>query len=195
MPLQENDVDRLAMHDALWEQTDWFAAASAGLFDSDGVLMTAQELPETGQNSARPLSDLLRGSGVSLPQLAVRTGIKMGRLVDLARPGATANPEEIAAIEEATNGEVAINHADRQLKAITALTEVSRPTWRTARQRWTQDKRCGGESEDPVALVKHLLEQPMAARSIRQEHEPADKQQRLRQHWREQVAMILSEYK
>src|SRR6266571_4519699 len=194
-PLSENDVDRLAMHDALWEQTDWFAAASAGLIDSDGALMAARELPGTGQNSAQPLSDLLRGSGLSLPQLAARTGIKMGRLVDLARPGATANPEEIAAIEEATSGEVAINYGDQQLKAMTALTEVSRPTWRAARQRWTQDKRRGAESEDPAALVTHLLEQPMAARSIHQEYEAADAQQRLRQYWRERVSMILSEYK
>jgi len=183
------------MHDALWEQTDWFAAASAGLIDSDGLLTTARELCGTEQNSGQPLSDLLRGSGLSLRQLAARTGIKMGRLVDLARPGTTANPEEIAAIEEATSGEVAINSADQQLKAMTALTEVSRPTWRAARQRWTQDKRCGGESEDPVALVRHLLEQPMAARSIHQEHESADAQQRLQQCWRERVAMILSEYK
>ena len=42
MPLSENDVDRLAMHDALREQSDWFAAAGAGLIDSDGVLTAAQ---------------------------------------------------------------------------------------------------------------------------------------------------------
>ena len=91
----------------------------------------------------------------------------MGRLVDLARPGATAKPEEIAAIEEATSGEVVTNSADQQLKAVTALTEVSRPTWRTARQCWTQDNWHDAESEDPAALVTHLLEHPVAARSIR----------------------------
>ena len=37
--------------------------------------------------------------------MAERTGISMGRLVDLARPGATANPDEIAAIEKATGAE------------------------------------------------------------------------------------------
>ena len=35
-PLTENDFDRLAMYDALQEETDWFASAGAGLFDSDG---------------------------------------------------------------------------------------------------------------------------------------------------------------
>ena len=40
----------------------------------------------------------------------------------------------------------------------------------------------------------HLLEHPVAARSIRRDRAPADDQQRLRQHWRERVAMILSEY-
>jgi hypothetical protein len=118
----------------------------------------------------------------------------MGRLVDLARPGATAKPEEIAAIEEATSGEVATDSPDQQLKAMTALTEVSRPAWRAARQRWTRDKRHDVEFEDPAALVSHLLEHPVAARSIRRELEPADDQQRLHQHWRERVAMILSEY-
>jgi hypothetical protein len=192
--LSENDVDRLAMHDALWEQSDWFAAAGAGLLDSDGVLIAAQEQPNKEQHSAQPLSDLLQGSGLSLRQLATQTGISMGRLVDLARPGATAKPEEIAAIEEATSGEVATDSADQQLKAVTALTEVSRPTWRAARQRWTQDKWHDVESEDPIALVTHLLEHPVAARSTRREREPADERQRLRQHWIERVAMVLSEY-
>ena len=192
--LSENDVDRLAMHDALWEQSEWFAAAGAGLLDSDGVLIAAQEQPNKEQHSAQPLSDLLQGSGLSLRQLATQTGISMGRLVDLARPGATAKPEEIAAIEEATSGEVATDSADQQLKAVTALTEVSMPTWRAARQRWTQDKWHDVESEDPIALVTHLLEHPVAARSTRREREPADERQRLRQHWRERVAMILSEY-
>jgi hypothetical protein len=193
-PLSENDVDRLALHDALREQSDWFAAAGAGLIDSDGVLTAAQEQPKREQHSAQPLSDLLRGSGLSLRELAAQTGISMGRLVDLARPGATAKPEEITSIEEATSGEVATTSPDQQLKAVTALTEVSRPAWRTARQRWTQDKRHGTESEDPAALVAHLLEHPVAARSIRRELEPANDQQRLLQHWRERVAMILSEY-
>ena len=192
--LSENDVDRLAMHDALREQSDWFAAAGAGLIDSNGVLTAAQEQPNKEQRSAQPLSDLLRGSGLSLRQLATQTGIDMGRLVDLARPGAIAKPDEITAIEEATSGEVATNSSDQQLKAVTALTEVSRPAWRAARQRWTRDKRNDTESEDPAALVAYLLEYPMAARSIRRDREPADDQQRLRQHWRERVAMILSEY-
>ncbi len=194
MPLSENDVDRLAMHDALWEQSDWFAAAGAGLIDSDGVVRAAREQPNREQHSAQPLSDLLRCSGLSLSQLATQTGISMGRLVDLARPGAIANSEEIAAIEEATSGKVATNSADQQLKAMTALTEVSRPAWRTARQRWTQDKRRDAESEDPIALVAYLLEYPIAARSIRREREQADERQRLREHWRERVAMILSDY-
>jgi hypothetical protein len=192
--LSENDVDRLAMHDALWEQADWFAAAGAGLIDSEGALMAARELPKTERHSAQPLSDLLHHSGLSLRQLAAQTGISMGRLVDLARPGATAKPEEITAIEEATSAEVATNSADQQLKAMTALAEVSRPTWRVARQRWTQNKLHGAESEDPVALVTYLLEHPVAARSIHREREAANEQQRLRQHWRERVAMILSEY-
>ena len=118
----------------------------------------------------------------------------MGRLVDLARPGAIAKPDEITAIEEVTSGEVATNSPDQQLKAVTALTEVSRPAWREARQRWTQDKWHDAESEDPAALVAYLLEHPVAARSIRRDGAPADDQQRLRQHWRERVAMILSEY-
>lgn len=182
------------MHDALREQSDWFAAAGAGLIDSDGILTAAQEQPNKEQRSAQPLSDLLRGSGLSLRQLAAQTGIGMGQLVDLARPGAIAKPDEITAIEEATSGEVATNSPDQQLKAVTALTEVSRPAWRTARQHWTQDKRNDTESEDPAALVAYLLEHPVAARSIRRDHAPADDQQRLRQHWRERVAMILSEY-
>jgi hypothetical protein len=192
--LSENDVDRLAMHDALRGQTDWFAAAGAGLIDSDGVLTAAQAQQMRGQHSAQPLSDLLSGSGLSLQRLSAQTGISMGRLVDLARPGATARPEEITAIEKATSGEVATNSPDQRLKAVTALAEVSRPAWRAARQRWTQDKRQTDESEDPAALVEHLLEQPIAARSIRRDHGPADDRQRLRQYWRERVAMILSDY-
>jgi len=193
--LSENDVDRLAMYDALWEQADWFVAAGAGLIDSSGVVITAQELRRTEQHSARPLSDVLCDSGLSLRQLAAQTGINMGRLLDLARVGATATPEEIGAIEEATKEEVAANNADQQFKAVTALTEVSRPTWRKARQRWTQDKRHGADLEDPAALVTHLLEHPVAARSIHREGEPADEHQRLRQYWRERVTMILGEYK
>ena len=193
-PLSENDVDRLAMHDALWEQSDWFAAAGAGLIDSDGVLRATPEQPNREPHSPQPLSDLLRCSGISLHELATQTGISMGRLVDLARPGATPKSEEIAAIEEATSGEVATNSSEQQLKAMTALTEVSRPAWRTARQRWTQDKRHDAESEDPIALVAYLLEYPVAARSIRREREPADERQRLREHWRERIAMVLSDY-
>jgi len=58
----------------------------------------------------------------------------MGRLLDLARTGSTAKPEEIAAIEQATNGTVVTSSADQQLRVITLLAEVSRPAWRTARQ-------------------------------------------------------------
>ena len=78
--LSENDVDRLAMHDALREQSDWFAAAGAGLINSDGILTAAQEQPNEERRSAQPLSDLLRGSGLSLRQLAAHTGIDMGPL-------------------------------------------------------------------------------------------------------------------
>lgn len=192
--LTENDVDRLAMYDGLREQSDWFAAAGAGLIDSNGVLLTPQTRPKTGQHSPRPLSDLLQGSGLPFREMAARSGISMGRLVDLARPGATATPEEIAAIEKTTSGEVMTASPDQQLKAVTALAEVSRPAWRRARQRWTQDKRRNTEYEDPAALVAHLLEYPVAARSIRRDQASVDEQQRLRQHWRERVAMILSEY-
>jgi hypothetical protein len=118
----------------------------------------------------------------------------MGRLVDLARQGATAKPEEITAIENATGGEAEADIPGQQLKAVTALTEVSRPAWRAARQRWTQDNRHDAESEDPAALIGHLLEHPVAARSINQDHATDDDQQRLRQYWRERVAMILSAY-
>jgi hypothetical protein len=193
--LSENDLDRLAMHDALLEQIEWFVAAGAGLVDSDGALLAARHMPAAQLHPAQPLSDLLRGSRLSLSQLAERTGINMGRLVDLARSGSTAKPHEIAAIEQATNGTAVTSSADQQLKAMTLLAEISRPTWRTARQCWTQDNRPDAEPEDPAALVTHLLEQPVAARSIHRESQPADEQERLRQHWREQVAMILSEYK
>jgi hypothetical protein len=192
--LSEDDVDRLAMHDALREESDWFAAAGAGLIDSDGVLSVPQARPKTEQHSAQPLSALLQGAGLSLRELAAQTGISMGRLVDLARPDAIAKPEEINAIEQATSGEVMTASPAQQIKAVTALTEVSRPAWREGRQRWTQAKRHDAESEDPAALVAHLLEHPMAARSTRQDNAHADEQQRLRQYWREQVAMILSEY-
>ena len=77
---------------------------------------------------------------------------------------------------------------------MTALTEVSRPAWRAARQRWTKDNRRDAESEDPGALVVYLLEHPVAARSIHRDHAARNDQERLRQHWRERVAMILSEY-
>ncbi len=119
----------------------------------------------------------------------------MGRLVDLARTGSTAKPEEVAAIEQATNGTAMTSSADQQLRAMTLLAEVSRPAWRTARQCWTQNNRHGAEPEDPAALVTNLLEQPVAARSIHRESQPADEQKRLRLYWREQLAMILSEYK
>ena len=194
-PLSENDLDRMAMHDALLEQIEWFAAAGAGLVDSDGVLTASRQMPATEQQPAQPLSDLLRGSRLPLPQLAERTGINMARLVDLARTGSTAKPQEIAAIEQATNGTVMTSSADQQLRAMTLLAEVSRPAWRTARQRWTQNSRHDAEPEDPAALVTHLLEQPVAARSIHRESQPADEQKRLRLYWREQLAMILSEYK
>jgi hypothetical protein len=194
-PLSENDLDRLAMHDALLERTEWFAAAGAGLIDSDGVLLAARQMPATEQHPAQPLSILLRDSRLTLAQLAERTGIKMGRLVDLARTGSTAKPQEIAAIEQATNGIAMTSPADHQLRAIALLAEVSRPTWRTARQCWTQDNQHDAEPEDPAALVTHLLEQPVAARSIHRESQDADEQKRLRLYWREQLAMILSEYK
>jgi hypothetical protein len=119
----------------------------------------------------------------------------MGRLVDLARTGSTAKPQEIAAIEQATNGTAMTSSADQQFKAMTLLAEVSRPTWRTARQCWTRDNRHDAEPENPAALVAHLLEQPVAARSIQRESQPSDEQKRLRLYWREQLAMILSEYK
>jgi hypothetical protein len=192
--LSENDVDRLAMHDALQEQTDWFAAAGAGLVDFDGVLTAAKPHQIKHQHRGRPLPELLRESGLQLRQMAEQTGISMGRLVDLARPGATARPGEIAAIEKATGGEAETDIPGQQLKAVTALTEVSRPAWRAARQRWTQNNRHDAESEDPAALIRHLLEDPVAARSINQGRAADDEQQRLRQYWRERVAMILSAY-
>jgi hypothetical protein len=194
-PLSENDLDRLAMYDSLLEQIEWFTAAGAGLVDSDGVLITAQPMTATEHHPAQPLSELLRGSLLSLAQLAERTGINMGRLLDLARPGSTAKPQEITAIEQATNGTAATSSPDQELRAMTLLAEVSRPTWRAARQYWTRDNRRDAEPEDPAALLTHLLEEPMAARSIHRESQLADEQKRLRQYWRERVAMILSEYK
>ena len=192
--LSENDVDRLAMHDALREQTDWFGAAGAGLIDSDGVLTAAKPQQINHQHRGRPLPELLQGSGLQLRHMAERTGISMGRLVDLARQGATANPDEIAAIEKATGAEADADIPGKQLKAVTALTEVSRPAWRAARQRWTNDNRRDAESEDPGALVVYLLEHPVAARSINRAHAASNDQEQLRQHWRERVAMILSAY-
>jgi hypothetical protein len=119
----------------------------------------------------------------------------MGRLLDLARPGSAANPQETDAIERATNRTAVTGSADQQLRATTLLAEVSRPTWRTARQCWTQDNGNDAEPEDPATLVRHLLEQPLAARSIKGGSQLDDKHKRLRQYWRERVAMILSEYR
>lgn len=195
MPLSENDTDRLAMHDALWEQTDWFAAASAGLIDSDGVPLAVLGSPETDQGAARPLPNLLRDSGLPLSKLAEQTGLTMARLLDLTRGQATATQQEIAAIQKATGGTVAINDRDRLVNAVTALTEVSRPTWRGARQCWTKDHSPDADPEDPTPLVTRALQQSLAARSIRQDCEAEDEQQRLRNDWRDRIAMILHEYK
>lgn len=194
LPLMENDVDRLAMHDALWEQTDWFAAAAAGLVDSDGHVISDGKLSRTLPGPKQSLSDLLRRSGQTLPELAANTGIKRGRLVDLARPGATPSADETAAIELATGKQVAADSGDLRLKTITALAEVSRPSWRTARQRWTEANYHGAEPEDPAPLVKYLIEHPVAARSIRHDHDADDPRRRLHQDWQERLAMILSDY-
>lgn len=195
MTLTENDADRLAMHDALWEQTDWFAAAGAGLIGTDGIPLAVLRSSETRQGTARPLSSLLRDSGLPLSELEARTGLKMARLLDLTRGEATASAQEIAAIEKATGSKVAINDRDQQVNAVAALKEVSRPVWRTARQRWTEAHSRDADPEDPTPLVAHSLQYSLAARSIRQECQPADEQQRLRDHWRDRIAMILHEYK
>jgi len=194
-PLTENDIDRIGMHDALWEQTDWFTGAGAGLIDSDGRLASASSLPDS-QQSAKPLplSDLVRRAGLSLPEFAKETGIKMSRLVDLNRPGAMANAEEITAIETLIGEKVEIDHNDLQLRTITALIETSRPALRAARRRWTIDNHRDAEPEDPIPLVTYLMRQPIAARSIHHEYASSDQQQQLRQYWRERLAMILSDY-
>jgi hypothetical protein len=193
VPLTENDVDRLALHDGLQEQVDWFSAATAGLFGSDGVMVGAQHVPATGLGPARPLSSLIRDSGLTLTELAGRTGLEMPRLLDLARPGATARPEEVAAIEEVT-GAVAAIRDEHQVKAVTALAEVSRPTWRAARERWARRHHASGtDFEDPAPLVTRLLYQPVAARNTHHTAEAENEQQRLQQQWRDRLAMILSE--
>lgn len=194
MALTENDVDRLALHDGLREQVDWFSASSAGLFGSDGVAVGAQRVPGTRLDPARPLSSLLLDSGLTLTELSGRTGLKMPRLLDLARPGATARPEEIAAIEEATGAVAAISDDEHQVKAATALTEVSRPTWREARERWSRRHNApGSDFEDPTPLVSRLLDQPVAARNTHHTVDAENKQQQLLQHWRDRLAMILNE--
>jgi hypothetical protein len=193
-PLTENDVDRLAMHDALWDQTGWFAGAGAGLVYPDGCLASTGSLSSTDEGPKWPLPDLLRDCGLTLRQLADQTGIEMSRLVDLSRRGATASANEVIAIEMATSRGVEIDQSYLQLKTVTALTEVSRPAWRAARQRWTKDNDRDAEAEDPAPLVTHLVQQPIAARSIDHGHTAADRQQQLRQYWRERVTMLLSDY-
>lgn len=194
-PLTENDLDRIGMHDALWEQTDWFTGAGAGLVDSDGHLASAGSLTDTQQGAKRqPLPDLVRSTGLSLPELAEQTGIKMSRLLDLARPGAMASAEEVAAIETITGQKVEIDYNDQQLRTVTALIEVSRPALRVARQRWTIENHRDAKPEDPIPLVTHLMRQPIAARSVHHEYVNSDQQEQLRQYWRERLAMILSDY-
>jgi len=191
-PLMENEVDRLAMHDALREQNDWFTSAAAGLIDSDGALIPGHEPIDVRQGPARPIPDLLRGAGLDLTELARRSGLQMGRLLDLAR-GAAANPEETAAVEKTTGG-VARAGDDDHTRAVTALAEVSRPTWRAPRQDWTRDHGDGADAENPIPLVLRLLEQPVAARSICHASEIADDEQ-LHRYWRDRLALILDEYR
>jgi hypothetical protein len=192
-PLTDNDVDRLAMHNALQEQADWFSSASAGLIDSDGVLIGLPAAAED-RGPARPLDVVLRDSGLELSELSARTGLDMPRLLDLARPGASASPQEIAAIEGATGTSASIAGATQQARAIGALAEVSRPAWRAARLRWTTDHEPNADAQSPVPIVQRLLQYTLAARTVRQAPERSGEQDRMRRHWRDCLAMILSEY-
>jgi hypothetical protein len=117
----------------------------------------------------------------------------MDRLLDLSRPGAIASPGENVAIEALAGGTVTIDDSDRQAKTVAALAEASRPAWRAARRRWTQRYSPETDPDDPTPLVVHLLERPMAARSIRREPDSVGINQQA-QHWREQVAMALQDF-
>ena len=58
------------------------------------------------------------------------------------------------------------------------------PTWRAARQRWTEETQGDADPEDPTPLVTYLVEQPVAARSTSQRYAAADPHQQLRRYWR-----------
>jgi hypothetical protein len=187
--LTDNDVDRLAMHDALQEQISWFAWAHAGLQEDINMILGEQSQSDT---AARPLSEVLGKLDLPLGVLAERTGLPMDRLLDLSRPGAIASPEETAAIESFAGA--TIDHSSRIANATYALAAASRPAWRSARRKWTQSHCPDADPDDPTPLVTELLERPLAARAIATMPEPAEKDNQLQRYWRDHVAMALQEY-
>jgi hypothetical protein len=191
--LTANDTDRVAMHDALREQITWFAGALAGLQQEASLI--AGEKRGDARAMALPISDVIRrlAGSMSLAELADRTGLDMGRLVDLSRPGAIATREEAEAIESISG--VAIDDSSRRVNAAKALAEASRPTWRPARRRWTQQRHPEADPDDPTSLVTDLIQWRLAARSITTKPEPAAEDQQLQRYWRDQVAMMLQEYR
>jgi hypothetical protein len=185
-------MDRLAIHDALREQLNWFAGAHAGLH-ADVKAMLGDNTGDRADVVAREVHEVMSGLGLSLSELSDRTGLTMGRLLDLSRPGAVASPEEIAAIGAVTGA--VIEDINRYSSAAAALTAASQPAWRTARRRWTSSRFPDAYPDDPTLLVSDLLERPMAARTIAGVAEADEAERRLERYWRDQVAMALQEYR
>jgi hypothetical protein len=190
--LTDNDTDRLAIHDALREQLSLFAAAPAGLLEDASLIIG--EKSGDARELTRPMPDVLRelAKSKSLSELADMTGLEMSRLLDLSRLGAIAEPDEVAAIERVAG--VGIDDSTWFANAAAALAEVSRPTWRSARRRWTQGRHPEADPDDPTLLASDMLRWTLAARSLAAP-EPATEDDRLQRFWRDQVVMMLQEYR
>ncbi|HWH30494.1 MAG TPA: hypothetical protein VNU26_16340 [Mycobacteriales bacterium] len=187
-PLTDEDVDALDLADAINDTVAWFENAAAGL----RYLPEDDPAPSAAQISTAEAIGQLARTARGLSQLAARTNITPGRLLDLRR-GAQPDADEYAALARVSDGTIGLQSPGDAAAWESALTAVSAPRWRRARQAWTAAHAPEVHPDDPSALVRHVTHNPMAARSVPHPDEPTD-DERQTAYWRDQVALALHDF-
>jgi hypothetical protein len=188
--LEPDDWDRLEALDALQDQMRWFETATHKVFDQDGLIVGRTE-QSAGADKSVDVTELLRRDK-DLRGLMESTGLAPGRLNDLKIGRIQPAPADRAALEKHFGVSVQGGYSEEARLAL--LEVVSEPAHRDDWSQWRDEPDTGTvEAEDRlVRFMEHLLDQPLAARSVAtRSAEPPEPQtvEQWREVWRSRLAM------
>lgn len=182
--LGEPDWETHELLDALQEQMQWFAAAVSDvpeLNDDDDADSSADvvEIQHALASAARE---------IDLSDLAERTGVGMGRLVDLLGGRSRPSPEEVSSLSAALGRKVSSGVSPADLAEL--VVAVSEPALRALRSRFNEQIEPSADPASIGPLVSRLLEEGMAARTS----SSGDGEPTSRRKWQAALAYLQQHY-